>query len=128
MKLLLPAIVALFTISCKHDNGRRCEASSNAYIISARAVDKVRSGQQVDMKLEVLHPSGCGGTIHLETTETENIRTVFATGSYNSCAICPAYLPKQQVIYSFTPPKPGTYYFRFRDMSDKFILDTVVAE
>ncbi|MFI5221849.1 MAG: hypothetical protein ACHQK8_05960 [Bacteroidia bacterium] len=124
---LFTVTFALFLFSCKNNpDNNNCSSNPLAPVTKVDG-SKIGTASQ-PMPFIVYFPgnSGCAQSGVLTESVSGNTRTISVNVKYVGC-VCTAIASVMQINYTFTPVAAGTYYLKFTQDNNTFLIDTLAV-
>ncbi|MBN2638525.1 MAG: hypothetical protein JXR65_05500 [Bacteroidales bacterium] len=122
--ILLLLGFGLFVIGGCNIKEGNCVNYSLAYISSVNLPDTVQNNVQVPININFGVVNGCGKFGYIQQKVTGDTVTISVAAIYEGC-VCPEVASTLQTTYNFLPSSTGTYYFKFFQSDNQYLLDSV---
>jgi len=125
----LTLMVMLVIVSCKRDTPttNECITYSQSPVTEVAGPKIGMPNQNMIYTVSFGCNSGCAKENTLSETVSGNTRTIAVTTKYVGC-VCTMIAPILQTSYTFKTVQTGTYYLKFLQSNNNFIIDTLVIQ
>jgi len=111
--------------NCKKDD--KCIDYKQAPVTATNTPATGIVNQDIAINVSFGCTNGCGQFGKLEETTQGNIRTIKITAKYEGCT-CIMIAPILQTTYKFRTSNSGTYYLKFLQNDNVYLIDTLTIQ
>lgn len=117
---------SLTLTGCLFPKEDECVSYYPSNIRSADVPTQLPPQQTANISIVCETLNGCGRAYAIETTSIGDTLAIKAVSKYSGCA-CTQAIGEYTTNFSFNPPGPGIYYFKFLNNDGSFFTRSMVA-
>lgn len=117
------SILVLF--GCNKTQGdKECLSYAKAPVTKVEGPQTGLVNQDINLTVSFSCFNGCGQFGNFDQTSNGNTTTIQVNAKYEGC-ICTQDVPIRQSIYKFKATQAGTYYLKFFQTENTYLIDTI---
>ncbi len=120
-------LIGSFTTCKKAKLEEQCIIYSQAPVSNVEGPSTAEINQYVPFTVYFGCYNGCGQFGFFSEEFSENTLTITVNAKYEGC-ICTQDAPTRQTIYNFKTSKAGTYFLKFFQTGNSYLVDTLIVQ
>jgi hypothetical protein len=124
---ILVFTIQLSSCSKSKEDDALCTSFSIGTVTKVEGPKTATVNQTIALNVYFTCFNGCGNFGNYEQTVSGNTSTIKVMAKYQGC-ICTQDIPARQSLYNFSAAQAGTYYLKFLQANDLYLIDTITVQ
>ncbi|MBN2616574.1 MAG: hypothetical protein JXR71_12855 [Bacteroidales bacterium] len=122
--LLSAFLTVVFFGSCSLDN-QKCYHYEQAPVVATNTPDSGRVDQTIPIDVSFTVHNSCGAYNFTQETKDSTTLKIVVIASYDGC-VCGEAMRTLHTTYDFKSDTAGTFYLKFAQSENEYLVDTLV--